>query len=475
MAKGRDGKEKVTKITEIRRYRRPLNLNIGMVIFVIIFIYVVAGIFLYFRSKPVMRYEVREGSLTANNIYRAVALRDETVVTADSAGYVNYYAREGERVANGDLVYTVDETGRLNEYLESVNLGENTLSERELAEFRSEIVNFMHGYDRHQFDSAYDFKFSLKNTVLKLASGNMLQSISDMSGVEGVTNVVNFRYAPTTGVVAYWIDGYEDLTPGAVTEAVFQDEEYEKTQKLSNELAAQGDSVYKLSTNENWCIVFPVDSGQAEELAKEDYIKVRFLKNQYEAWGKVSLLNNEDGDYLELDFTNSMATFVSDRFLDVELILEEETGLKIPNSSIVEKEFFLVPEEFVSLEERDGQNGIYRQSYLEDGTTTIEFIAMDFYGYDSENKKYYLDPAFVSAGTILYAMDRQTTFVVSERATLVGVYNMNKGYADFKEINILYQNDEYAIVKANTQYGLNVYDYIVLDAEAVQDEQFINE
>ena len=52
---------------------------------------------------------------------------------------------------------------------------------------------------------------------------------------------------------------------------------------------------------------------------------------------------------------------------------------------------------------------------------------------------------------------------------------MNKGYADFKQINILYQNDEYAIVKSNTKYGLNVYDYIVLNADTVSDDQFINQ
>ena len=36
-----------------------------------------------------------------------------------------------------------------------------------------------------------------------------------------------------------------------------------------------------------------------------------------------------------------------------------------------------------------------------------------------------------------------------------------------KQINILYQNDEYSIVRANTTYGLNVYDYIVLDVGGI--------
>ena len=71
--------------------------------------------------------------------------------------------------------------------------------------------------------------------------------------------------------------------------------------------------------------------------------------------------------------------------------------------------------------------------------------------------------------------DSQERYTVSKRATLIGVYNMNKGYADFRQINILYQNDEYSIVQSNTKYGLNVYDHIVLDSSAVSVEEFIYE
>ena len=54
------------------------------------------------------------------------------------------------------------------------------------------------------------------------------------------------------------------------------------------------------------------------------------------------------------------------------------------------------------------------------------------------------------------------------------MYNINKGYADFKQINILYNNDEYSIVESNTAYGLNVYDYIVLDATTVSEDELIH-
>ena len=56
---------------------------------------------------------------------------------------------------------------------------------------------------------------------------------------------------------------------------------------------------------------------------------------------------------------------------------------------------------------------------------------------------------------------------------MIGVYNINKGYADFTEITILSQNDEYSIIKSNTKYGLSDYDYIVLDAEMVEEDDLL--
>lgn len=460
--------------SKIKKYRKPLNLNIGMIIFGVIFIYVVVCVIMYFQTSHIVRYEVKEGSLTANNTYRGVIIRDETVVYSQSAGYVNYYAREGERVAKNALVYIVDETGRFSEDLEAAAMGENSLTERELTEFRDEIINFVHEFDSANYDNTYDIKYSLKNTVLKLANKSMLEDISSLSGTSGVN--INYFYAPATGIVSYWTDGYEELTAQDVTSDVFENKnKYEKKQMLNNSLMASGDAAYKICTSENWSLVIPVEAARGAQLVEEGYIKVRFLKNQYESWAEVKLLTNADGNtYLKLDFNNAMITFINDRFIDVELIVEDETGLKIPVSSIVQKEFFLIPESFVIPGGNNGGESIMRQCYLEDGTISSEIIEVEVYNFDSESKEYYLDSTFLNAGDVLYKLDGQETYTVSKRASLTGVYNMNKGYADFKQIIILYQNDEYAIVKSNTKYGLNVYDYIVLNAESVSDDQFIN-
>ena len=462
--------KKTPKVTKIRKYHKPLNLNIGMVIFAVIFIYVCICISMYFKDNHIRPYEVREGSLSSENLYTGVILREETVVTADAAGYVNYYAREGERAAVGNLIYTVDETGRLSDYLSSADTGENSLSDSDLSQLKSEIVNFSHGFSPQNFSTAYDFKYTIKGTVLKLASASLLENISDLDGE--FRSTVSLSYTPYTGIVMYWVDGYETLTPDAVNAGTFKNEDYEKKQLISNELVAAGDTVYKICEKENWSLVIPVDENKAAELLEEEFVKVRFMKNQDESWGEVEILHNPDGNvYAQLTFTNSMVSFANDRFLEVELLLHEEIGLKIPNTSIVEREFFLIPEAFVTRSGDSDSYGVLREAVLEDGTRSTEYVPVTVYSLvDGE---YYVDAGVIQSADHLFMPDSTETYTVSKRATLKGVYNMNKGYADFRQIEILYQNEEYSIVKSNTDYGLNVYDLIVQDASSVSVDQFI--
>ena len=78
-------------------------------------------------------------------------------------------------------------------------------------------------------------------------------------------------------------------------------------------------------------------------------------------------------------------------------------------------------------------------------------------------------------GDYIIAPNHLDKYAIGKKNTLVGVYNMNKGYADFTQINILYQNEEYSIVESYTDYGLSVYDHIVLDGSSVHDDELVFE
>lgn len=461
-----------TSNNKITKYRKPLNLNIGIIIFGVVFIYIIIGIFSYLTSEHIVGYEVPLGVLSTNNVYKGIALREESIFYCNSAGYINYYAREGERVAYNNLVYTVDETGRLSDYINTAALGENALSDEDLSELKSEIVDFSNLFSKDDFSAVYDFKYSVKGTVLKLANIAMLENAGNISS-EGAS-LISYGRAGDSGIVIYSTDGYEDKTAESLTAEDFDEKEYKKNQLISNELVAANDAVYKLATNENWMIVIQTEEEKAKELLEEDYVKIRFLKNQDESWAKVSTYTGADGSTLVgLSFSNSMVSFCTDRFIDIELILDEDRGLKIPNSSIVEKQFYLVPEEYITQGGNNDAYGVMRESYLEDGTQTTEFIETNV--YNVEDGEYYLDDSTLRLGDRLIKPDSAETYTISKQGSLIGVYNINKGYADFKQIVILDKNEEYAIVQSNTAYGLNVYDYIVLDATTVNEDDFIYE
>lgn len=442
-----------------------------MIFFAVILIYILICIYLFFTQKQIYGYEVKNGSLSESNVYEAVALREETIINSTYSGYINYFAKEGERTGAYKLVCTIDESGQILELVNSADGNEVFLSEADLLEIRNEVADFSGSFQKNNFVSTYDFKFTVQGSVLKLANSNLLNNISDLYGTS-IGSSINVCNAPESGIVVYSVDGFEDYQSSDITAEWFDKENYEKTQLISNEIVETGQPIYKLCTDENWKLLFPLENERAQELLEEEYVKVKFLKNQNESWGKVNVITGQDNDtYVELTFTNSMISFATDRFVDIELITDIETGLKVPNTSIVEKEFFLIPTDFVEKNGASSELGVLRETYNEDGSIIPEFISVNI--YNEENGEYYVDDTVLRIGDKLLKTESTETFTVSKAGTLVGVYNINKGYADFKQIQILNQNEEYSIVKSNTNYGLIAYDHIVLDAESVDEDEFI--
>ena len=461
-----------TNSGKIRQYKKPLNINLGMIFFGVIFVYIIVCVFMYFTNKHVAGYQVKKGSLFVDNVYTGLALREESIITSNYSGYLNYYVREGSRIGAYKMVCTVDEGGRLKDIMNEQSMGENALSDDSLNELREDIMDFTNGFYPENFSSTYDFKYAIEGNVLKLANSNILENLEKLnrSGDSGLINICN---APTSGIVIYSYDDYEDFNPLDISSEILSKEGYEKTQMLANELVSAGEPIYKLVTDENWSLIIETDAERAEYLLEKEYIQVKFLKNQNVSWAEVALITNSDGKhFIELKFNNSMITFCTERFIDIELLIEEEEGLKVPNSAIVQKEFFIIPEIFVSKGGNNGEYGVLKQIYDEDGNKINKFIPVTI--YNKEEGKYYIDSPDLELGNTLQLTDSNTTTTLMEKGSLVGVYNKNKGYADFKQIQILYQNEEYSIIKPNTEYGLIEYDYIVLEAETVTDDEFLN-
>ena len=63
------------KMTNIAVYRKKTHINIGIIIFGAVFIYLFATVLMYLTNKHVSAYEVREGSIVKDNTYTGFVIR----------------------------------------------------------------------------------------------------------------------------------------------------------------------------------------------------------------------------------------------------------------------------------------------------------------------------------------------------------------------------------------------------------------
>ena len=74
---------------------------------------------------------------------------------------------------------------------------------------------------------------------------------------------------------------------------------------------------------------------------------------------------------------------------------------------------------------------------------------------------------------VLVKPDSTDTCVLNRTESIKGVYNINKGYAVFKQVNILCESDDYYIVESGSDYGLSNYDHIALNGADVDENDVV--
>ncbi len=269
--------KKNNKITKIHR---PFKFNIGIIVFLMIFIYISVNVFIYVTRDKVSVYTVVKGMIVEDNRYTGVILRDEEAFTAPVSGYVNYYIHNGERVAKDSNVYLLDETGKITDALDKVQSSEeNSPDSTDYTDVKKAISVYAQNYDENRFEYVYTFKSDIQNKVTEMMSDYTITNLDTIlsSGVEaGSYQIVTTE---RSGIVSYTIDGMEGLTIDEINKETFTNTDYEKNQMESSRIVEAGNPVYKLTYDENWSVVIPLDDTQAKKLEEMSSVTVKFLKD----------------------------------------------------------------------------------------------------------------------------------------------------------------------------------------------------
>lgn len=454
--------------SNIRTFRKRKYFNIGLVIFGIIFIYLIITIVMYLTAPHITPYEVRQGSILKDNAYTGLALRSETVVYTDAAGYINYYAQDNSKVRAGANVYTL--SGE--ELVLSEGSSENNveLSGEERNSLLLKMQNFSETFQDTVFSDTYLLKSDIENTLQNISSQSRMDQLNALlnSGVQ--TNMTLYPSADD-GIVVYSADGMEGITTENVTPGNLVKDSYKKTEFSNNMKVNAGDPAYKLVTDENWTLVVELSDDTAAALKEKEYVRVRFKKDNQSLWADLELRQTEGKTLAYLSFDNAMIRYVNERYLDIELILEDQSGLKIPKSAKTTKDFYTVPKSFITQGGNSLSQGVLRQTEDKNGSTITEFLPVNIYFENEETV--YLDSNVFHDGDRIVKPESTEIYVLRAKKPLDGVYNINKGYALFKQIHILCESEEYYIIEEGNSYGLSNYDRIALDSRKIKENDIV--
>lgn len=446
--------------------------NIGTFIFGIIFVYMVITFVMYKTSSHITAYEVTSGAITGNYRFTALALKEEQIINASQSGTVSYYMREGSKVGSGSTVCTINEHGQTSsgDGSESGSASAAELSNMtadDLDVLQECMASYAMNYDPLLFQNVYNFKADVDSTLLEIANTQNSDLVVSSAG-----SYVNLCNAPASGFVVYAVDGYETLTEDQLTQEHFDQKNYSRSNLRLNTSVKSGDPIYKLITEETWALYLPLTQKMVTELSSQSTIRFRFLKDNITFSGPFSIVQGADGSYGRIELNNSLVRYASERYLEIELLLSKRTGLKIPNTAIVEKTFWEIPKEY-ALGNDSTTNEIYliKESFGEDGSANVEKFNATV--YDATDTCYYVDTGYFNQGDYVVMKDSAKRYQIQKSKTLQGVYNINKGYAIFREITIIDENEEFCIVESDSPFGLAQYDHIVLDASSVTDDDIV--
>lgn len=456
---------------KVVRMRRTRGWNVGVLIFVIIFLYVAFQMYGYLTKEVVAEYEVGQGTIATNHVFRALAVRDETVVYAGQSGYINYYMKNASKASVNDVVYSIDTTGEISKKIATAASDGSALGAEATAAVARELDQFCTTYDSNHFSSVEAFCVNLNSGLSQTLSTNALHGLQSMVASAEEQNTFCQRKSDDTGIIVYYTDGYENVTVESFVPDLMNSTGYERKVLDVREQVSVGEAVYKRIGSEEWNLILAVSENMAKQLSEMRSVRIRFCKDDYALTVPFSVLKIQGDYFLNLTLQTAMIRYVNDRFIEVELVLSEEQGLKIPNTAITSKEFYTVPKAYFSVGGDSSSPGLLIQD-KSGGGGTVQLVTPTIY-YE-ENDLCYIDDESVQAGDVVIMSDSALTYTIGQDvASLTGVYNINKGYAVFKQIRVLSQNESYAIVEMGQPYGISLYDHIALEGSKLREDQLV--
>ena len=394
MPRKKDGK--------VIRYHRSLQFDIGLVVFVIFFIYIVYNVGSYLTKENPSIYEVGQVTTAVkDNTYDGLILRKESVYTTDRAGYINYYVRENARASVGETVYSIDENGSYTQLLNSSATGSSSLTADQLSALKKKLAAFSASYDPSSFSQIYEAKYGVENLLMSYLSAESLEQLDEL-GID--TTYLTTVDAEESGIIEYMNDGMETLTEDELTAASFNRSNYEVNTVNAGTMLEKGAFAYKVLTSEEWYVYLQLTEDDQQDLQDAEKVYLHFNDVNIDVAAEFSMITTSDNIVLgRCKLSRYMIQLADRRFASVTLKKSEMSsltvsGLKIPKTAVVTKEFYVIPEAYAAKGSNSNDIGFIRELYTADGTQAVMIYPSIYAHFDGY---YYIDMDDIEGGTVL--------------------------------------------------------------------------
>jgi len=498
-------RKKMTKTQRMRLKRRrqlQMTLRIGIVMCLTIGLIWGGLAFKEFLTKPTISHQsVKLGSLDTSISFEGVIFRNEKIISSQEEGYAEYIVAEGEKVEKDATVYVlVDEenlattTTAKSEvdsqiYNEAANQEATSNNQDKRYNLDQEVKSsfeefYTNRYDsstsniytlRSKLDSSVTNRTDLYTTEQEVTNQELIALKQDIES--NIERYQKGKVVEESGLVSYYMDGYETEDAKVAIEALDYKNycNYRKansTTSLAPNVLKKEDAIYKLVTNNEWYVVTYIDADE-DQWTKGQRYELNFddLNNQKVQFTLISKLEEENRVKLVFKSTNQIGSFLGPRKVNFSIGNKETTGLKIPLESIVELNLIQIPKEYVtsddsglSVQRKKGEN--------------VEVVPIEI--QNKEEELYYVIQDLTNAlaiqlkDTLIHPKTGKTYDVTKSEVTQ-GVYVINGQIADFKEIEILAENQEYVLVKYNAKSQLKEMDKIISNPKSIKKDQLLDD
>ena len=361
---------------------------------------------------------VYHGEMEKSHSFRALVIRDETVVTTDKKGILESMVKDGEMVRKNKHIASVYESDIDDEVKNNLNNITRRIEEitKVKEENQSAVVGGFH------LESTIDAK--IRELMTASEKGDM-EKVSQISADLGLLNdkknaiengeqytdkvladlkaerekyekeLGNSKadlFSPVSGIYTTKMDGYEKIvTSDAIGKMTPYDFETISKMDLSAKTAKKDGNVCKIIDGFSWSVAFVATEKEISKLKEGSSVYIRNSKLAKDNRAYISYISTPvNGNYLVVATSNENSAWaMEERFADIHLIRSKYKGLKVPVKA-------------------------------------------------------------------LRVIDNKT-----------GVYVVIDGIVHFKEVEVLYKDSGYAIVKEDnsSQGGLLLYDEVVVSGK----------